>query len=176
MVLEDGTKGRLFSEGVNYHKGINATVSLNVPPHKAYNAGGMGALINGVSGSNTRFGDKEWLGFWGDDLEIVITFKEPTEISKVSTRFFNANGQWLYTPQHLAGQVLTTDGEIVASKNQIKHSEGQTLIDAGLVFTAPNKIIATSLTLLVPNYGLIPEGLQGSGNKAWTFIDEIIIE
>ena len=27
----------------------------------------------------------------------------------------------------------------------------------------------------IPNYGTIPEGKQGAGNKAWTFIDEIII-
>ena len=29
--------------------------------------------------------------------------------------------------------------------------------------------------LKIPNYGIIPEGKQGAGNKAWTFIDEIII-
>jgi len=29
--------------------------------------------------------------------------------------------------------------------------------------------------LKIPNYGIIPEGKQGAGNKAWTFIDEIIV-
>ena len=33
-----------------------------------------------------------------------------------------------------------------------------------------------SLTLKIPNYGIIPQGKQGAGHKAWTFIDEIIIE
>ena len=32
------------------------------------------------------------------------------------------------------------------------------------------------LKLLVPSYGTIEEGQQGAGHKAWTFIDEIIIE
>jgi hexosaminidase len=32
-----------------------------------------------------------------------------------------------------------------------------------------------SLKFNIPNYGIIPEGKQGAGNKAWTFIDEIII-
>ena len=36
-----------------------------------------------------------------------------------------------------------------------------------------NKI---KILLKILNYGIIPEGKQGSGNKAWTFIDEIIIE
>jgi hypothetical protein len=33
-----------------------------------------------------------------------------------------------------------------------------------------------SITLLIPSYGIIPDGDQGAGNNAWTFIDEIIIE
>ena len=32
------------------------------------------------------------------------------------------------------------------------------------------------LDIIVKNYGTIPEGKQGAGHKAWTFIDEIIIE
>jgi hexosaminidase len=35
---------------------------------------------------------------------------------------------------------------------------------------------AKYLKLFTTNYGVIPEGEQGAGNKAWTFIDEIIIE
>jgi len=61
QVYKNGEKvGRPFSETISYHKGINATVSLNVAPHSAYSAGGKEALINGVNGSDTRFGDKEW--------------------------------------------------------------------------------------------------------------------
>jgi hexosaminidase len=32
------------------------------------------------------------------------------------------------------------------------------------------------LDIIVKNYGTIPKGKQGAGHKAWTFIDEIIIE
>ena len=40
----------------------------------------------------------------------------------------------------------------------------------------PDKIKVKSLKITVPNYGIIPEGEQGAGHKAWTFIDEIIVE
>jgi hexosaminidase len=36
--------------------------------------------------------------------------------------------------------------------------------------------LTKQLILKIPSYGTIPDGLQGAGNKAWTFIDEIIIE
>ena len=35
---------------------------------------------------------------------------------------------------------------------------------------------AKYIKILIPNYGVIPEGKQGAGNKAWIFIDEIIVE
>jgi hexosaminidase len=35
--------------------------------------------------------------------------------------------------------------------------------------------IIRNIKITIPNYGIIPEGKQGAGNKAWTFIDEIII-
>ena len=38
------------------------------------------------------------------------------------------------------------------------------------------KIDTRFIKIVIPNYGIIPEGKQGAGNKAWTFIDEIIIE
>jgi hexosaminidase len=38
------------------------------------------------------------------------------------------------------------------------------------------KLKTDVLYIKIPNYGIIPDGQQGAGNKAWTFIDEIIIE
>ena len=32
------------------------------------------------------------------------------------------------------------------------------------------------IKMKIPNYGIIPEGKQGAGHKAWTFIDEIIVK
>ena len=36
-----------------------------------------------------------------------------------------------------------------------------------------NKRKVKQIKLVIPNYGVIPDGLQGAGHKAWTFIDEI---
>ncbi len=58
-----------------------------------YSGSGPKGLINGISGSDTRYGDKEWLGFWGEDLEILIDLGEETEINSIETRFYNGNYQ-----------------------------------------------------------------------------------
>ena len=60
----DEKVGLPFYETIVYHKGVQAGIDLTADPHPAYNTGGISALNNGVLGSNTRYGDKEWLGFW----------------------------------------------------------------------------------------------------------------
>ncbi|AXT20561.1 beta-N-acetylhexosaminidase [Flavobacteriaceae bacterium AU392] len=161
--------GRLFTEHINYHKAVGGKVILNVNPNAAYNAGGIKALINGINGNNKRYGDKEWLGFWGDDVEIIIDLGKETEVNSIATRFYNANGQWIYAPKHIKIG-FSLDGNMnnfnISSSAEITISSFKTEF---------NSIKARYIKLEIPNYGVIPKDLQGAGNKAWTFIDEIVI-
>ena len=161
-----------FSETINYHKAITGKVDLNALPHKAYNAGGKEALINGVNGSDQRYGDKEWLGFWGDDLEITIDLGELTTIKTFKSRFYSATGQWIYAPKKVS-LYSSIDGKTYSSLKEIELENDKNIIDVYLDF---NEINTQFIKIIVPNYGIIPEGKQGADNKAWTFIDEIIIE
>ena len=161
-----------FSETINYHKAITGKVDLNALPHKAYNAGGKEALINGVNGGNQRYGDKEWLGFWGEDLEITIDLGELKTIKTFVSRFYNATGQWIYAPKKVS-LYSSEDGKKYAPLKNVELENDKIIIDVYLDF---NKIDARFIKIVIPNYGIIPEGKQGAGNKAWTFIDEIIIE
>lgn len=160
--------GTIFTQKIALHKAVGKQISFNVEPHKAYNSGGKQALINGISGNNKRFGDKEWLGFAGDDVEITINFDKPKEINAIATRFHNGNGQWIYAPK----QVLISFDDNVYEVFDLENAK-ELLVNFKHVFK--NKK-ASKILLKIPNYGIIPDGKQGSGNKAWTFIDEIIIE
>ncbi|MEM7186496.1 MAG: beta-N-acetylhexosaminidase [Bacteroidota bacterium] len=174
--LEAYVQNRIHVGEVTYHKGVSASVTLNVEPHPAYATGGKEALVNGVAGSSKRYGDKEWLGFWGDDLEITIDFSEPVEVSKVSTRFFNANGQWIYAPKEVQLRATLSNGEEFGVK-QLIELDTDTLLEEVVVGKTPYpKGSYKRLVLTIPNYGVIPDGKQGAGHKAWTFIDEIRIE
>ena len=176
-VFKDGSKvGRPFEETIQFHKGLKATISLNVEPHKAYSAGGMQALINGIQGSDSRYGDKEWLGFWGDDLEITVDFPEETEINMVSLRFYDANGQWIYSPEKVNLSIDLVDGRKVATSALVDKDTISNISTVRLIIPDTPKVITKNIKLEIPSYGLIPQGKQGAGNKAWTFIDEIIIE
>jgi hexosaminidase len=115
------------------------------------------------------------LGFWGDDLEITIDFGKDIKVESLKTRFFNSPGVWIYSPKELSVSCKSSDGKEVTYSKEIK-AEDSNKINV-LVDLDENKSFKTRyIKLTIPNYGMIPDGLQGAGHKAWTFIDEIIIE
>jgi len=167
----------IFSETINLHKGVGQTITINKAPHKSYSGSGPEGLINGISGSDSRYGDKEWLGFWGEDIELTINFNKLVEMNTIKTRFHNGNGQWIYAPNTIELKFVLDDGSIATDKATLTKKDDSLLID--FIYESPlpkdMDIKIKSITLKIPNYGTIPDGKQGAGQKAWTFIDEIIV-
>ncbi|WP_115462673.1 beta-N-acetylhexosaminidase [Winogradskyella aurantiaca] len=173
--------GKVFEQYINFHKGVGAKISINKTAHQAYSGSGPEGLINGVSGSDNRYGDKEWLGFWGEDIEINIDLGEAQEVECVDTRFFHSEGQWIYAPNSV-GLSFFDENEVQLGKTMelepYKNNERWFALNHYCSvpnFEAPSNRVRY-IQLKVSNYGTIPEGKQGAGQKAWTFIDEIIIE
>lgn len=164
--------GAVFQQKINLHEGVGATIAIDKEPHPAYNAGGKGALINGISGNNKRYGDKEWLGFSGEDIIVTIEFDRPKNIKTISTRFYNGNGQWIYAPNEIGFSFYLEDGKTV---NDISILEEKNNLLVNYSYELKS-IPVKKLDIIIKNYGTIPEGKQGAGHKAWTFIDEIIIK
>ena len=98
---------------------------------------------------------------------LTIDFGEETEINTIETRFYNGNGQWIYAPKAVKLAFDDDDFKYISVFN-FENS-----------FTKFNFEIegkkARVLGFKIQNYGIISEDKQGAGNKAWTFIDEIII-
>ncbi len=176
-ISKDGKRlGNLLQDSIIYHKAINGSISINKDPHPNYSTGGKEALINGRMGSNTRYGDSEWLGFWGEDLNIIIDLKDVTEVNKIKFRLFDAPGQWIYAPKLIAVRIIQEDGSVITNKYVPKAYGNNSLVTVEANFTTISKINAKKIEVEVQNYGTIPQGKQGAGHKAWTFIDEIIVE
>lgn len=175
-IYKDGKElGRDFFDSIKFHKAIIGDISINVEPNPAYAAGGKEALINGISGSEKRYGDKEWLGFWGDDLVITIDLGKDTDIKSLRTRFFNSPGVWIYAPTAVKISGESSKGGKFSMAVPVI-AKDHNLIDVEVDLNQQEKIKPRYITLTIPNYGVIPDGLQGAGHKAWTFIDEIVVE
>lgn len=159
--------GSIFTQPIIYHKALGKKISITVQPSKTYAGSGTEGLINGISGSDTCINDKEWLGFDGENLEITIDLGEEMDISSIETRFHHAPWQWIYVPKRIEFGV---DQHNVDSKTEIPESNGPQ-VDVKIKVNETTRYIY----LKIPNFGVIPKGKQGAGNKPWTFIDEIIV-
>ena len=166
----DDTKqvSSVFKETVKMHKAVGKKITFNIPPNEKYNAGGNNALINGISGSDKRYGDDQWLGFDGKDVEITIDLGKEMNINSIETRFNNQKGSWIYTPSQV---LVTFPGNEEFLPIELEESDDK-IVDLKL----QTKIFTRFIKLKLMNFGVIPDGRQGAGHKPWIFIDEIIIE
>jgi len=166
VIENDKTISEVFEQNIFTHLGFGKIINIAPDPHPTYNTGGEVALLNGIIGSNNRFGDSEWLGFWGDDVSIQIDLGKETDISTLSTRFFNTNGQWIYAPKYI--RVTCDDDKPIVM--EIKGDDSIVNVDV----TIDKK--TRFLKIEVVGFGIIPDQLQGGGHPAWTFIDELILQ
>jgi hexosaminidase len=164
--------GRGWTENFEIHKASGKTITLKSQPSDKYKGGGNSSIINGVFGSNERYGDSEWLGFEGENCEAIIDFGEATDFTNFSFRNFNGEGQWIYLPKSIT-VLMSNDGEnfkeIVTVP--VKKTEEKVVITS---FEVKDKT-SRYLKIIFESYGLIPEGQQGGGNASWLFVDEIIV-
>jgi hexosaminidase len=164
--------GRIWSEKFSIHKAVGKKITLVNQPNDKYKGGGNSSIINGVFGSNERYGDAEWLGFDGKNCEVIIDFGKEAFIEGFSFRNFNGEGQWIYLPKGIR-ILISNDGK---KFKQIANIE---------VVKTTEKVVTTDyiikgkstqfLKIIFENYGLIIEEKQGGGNPSWLFVDEIVV-
>ncbi|WP_353480598.1 family 20 glycosylhydrolase [Haliscomenobacter sp.] len=171
--LDGQAIGRSAKLELNFHRAAGKKITLSTPPSPQYSGSGNGSLINGVVGSNLRFNDAEWLGFSGKDLVAVIDLGKATAVKAVKLRFFSSAGQWVYAPK--AVKLSWSNDE-----NRFEKSQSSTIAAGKDNIVAPTialkKAKARYLKLEISNFGEIPAGAPGAGNRSWLFVDEIIVE
>jgi hexosaminidase len=164
--------GRKISFNFDLHLGTQAIIKIDPPPSSKYFGNGTASLVNGVNGRNDSYSGVEWLGFEGTDAFITLDLQKNVTLNQVLLRFFKAEGQWIYLPP-LIELYTSPDGVSFSKYTSISNigayeKIGDILFNLGGVSTRFLKIHAY-------NYGVIPDGRQGAGHRAWLFIDEIAV-
>ncbi len=174
------------------HKAMGARITLNTPysTYKAiYSGGGDNALIDGQLGSNTTYADGHWQGYWGDSIDAVIDFGNPTEVHNVSMRFMQNTFDWILAPKEI--KVYTSnDGEnwSLLKRQQFDMDPRETgmrlrnySIDMMDVSGGTPQItlgypIVRHIRIVVPNPGPLPSWHPAPGQPSYLFTDEIVIK
>lgn len=172
--LNGQQQGGIWRGYVQRHKGLGASINLTEAPAEKYGKGGSSTLINGVFGSDRRFSDREWLGFNGVDFEAVIDLGSPKQFKEISFRFFHDNNSWIYLPKGV--KVYTsTDGKTYQEAGASSSIINDQKIAKPEIAIEANEAVQY-VKILAENHGPIPEGRPGSGQVAWLFVGEIVID
>ena len=168
----NGVTGRSSMIDYEGHKGTTASIELKTKPSNSYPGSGSSCIINGVQGSNEKYGGSEWIGYGGRDFEAVLEWDNEETFSKVELRFFKGEGQWIYLPKKV-DIYSSIDGEsfkLESSQENIETKSKVAIVSFSL------DISTKYLKIIAYNHGEIEEGKQGAGHKAWLFVDEIVLK
>lgn len=163
-----------FKFGYQKHKAVGKTLIFQTPSAEQYNGGSDNSIIDGVRGTDNYF--SLWKGWWGENVEFVIDLHTFDTINSVSTNCLYNELSWIFPPEEISvalssDNVTYTEAASYNNSNarnkQGKHIERYNL-------QLPKSQVARYVKVTYKTIGDMPEW-RGIKNKAWTFIDEIVI-
>ncbi len=153
----------------HFSKSTGKKITLTTSPSSKYPGDGAFTLINGVINEKGMAKSKEFLGFSGNDCEVIIDLIKPETISKVVIHGLRQEGSWIWQPQTVEAFALNEKGEwrsLGLTDDFAGKTNGTMTLDFESLKTQQVKVV-------IKNWGEIPTGNPGAGNKAWLFVDEI---
>jgi|WetSurMetagenome_2_1015567.scaffolds.fasta_scaffold01472_8 hexosaminidase len=160
----------------NFHKALNAYITVKNMYHERYRANGEKSLIDGIRGTD-NFKDGNWQGFEGVDFEATIDLGTEQTINKVIPRFYLNSNSWIFLPEEVDISISTDGKNYSESKtilNDIPQKNSEIILKD---FTANFLNTKARLIKVVgKNIKVCPDWHPGAGGKAWLFIDEIVVE
>lgn len=153
-------------------KSTGKKISLVNQPHENYGIGGSFTLVDGMRGNMEKYG-RDWIGFWGKDLEATIDLGKKQSVSKVTVDVLTNDGSWIHYPKYIE-VLVSKDGKTFQSVKKVTAEEIRKM--NGVVAIDFNKQKTKYIKVIAPNAGKIPEGKPGAGSDCWLFVDEIMVE
>jgi hexosaminidase len=166
-------KNVFISQVLWINKATGKKITLTTPPSQNYPGDGAFTLVNGVQNEKGLLRSREILGFNGADCEAMIDLGTTQQISNVKAHVFEQTPSWIWRPKFF--QVL------ISPDNNIYTEMGITDVlrfnDStnrnGIMTVQQKSVAARYLKIKLGNYGVIPDGNPGAGQKPWLFVDEI---
>jgi len=163
------------------HLARGASLTVVTPASSPYSRGGDPALVDGVRGSIDRRGG-DWQGYEEQDLEVVIDLGTSVPVKRVKIGFLQVLWARIFLPSAVEVS-LSEDGETFTTLGTSIHDiapDDQT--DRRHYFEAigepgeEGRSVARFVRVRAVNIGRAPPDHERSGEPAWLYADEVIVE
>ena len=171
--FEEGkAKSATIEQEFFINKSTGKNIKLVNPPHENYSIGGSFTLVDGMRGNPSKYG-RDWLGFWGKDMNATVDLGTTETISKIQINTLLGEGSWIYFPKEIHF-LVSSDGENFKTIQTVNQKE--VAAKGGKIEVNFPKTNAKYVKVIAINNGIIPEGMPGAGSQSWLFVDEISVE
>jgi predicted alpha-1,2-mannosidase len=152
-------------------------VKLQSTPNKQYSAEGGQSMVDGIYG-DTDWRKGDWLGFQGQDLEVIVELKESESVKNIGLNCLQDTRSWIVFPKKVTF-LTSTDGNnyqnIGSLENTVPADDYNIQIRKFNFGISPARPIRF-IKVIAQNFGTLPEWHDGRGFEAFIFADEITIE
>ena len=145
-------------------------------PNHAYQGNSPQELVNGLLG-NTSFHSGRWVGFVGNDMDIIIDLQHRMPIKSVSVRTLTEQSNWIF-PDRGVSLCVSDDGihfREVYKDRKDPMSEGKAAAVHRQTITLQN-VKGRYLQVKMLSEHQIPQWHYGKGNAGFLFVDEIAVD
>lgn len=153
------------------NKASGKKTSLITLPNGSYAGSGAFSLVDGVQNTKGMVKSAQFLGFLGNDLEVIIDLDSIQDVNEIILHAFEQTGSWIYRPATVSFYA-SDDGKKFILIQTLNEGIGS----KNLLYKINTNRKARYLKVFAKNFGIIPQGRPGSGTKAWLFADEIEVK
>jgi len=162
-----------ISQNILFNKATGKKITLTTQPSNTYKGDGVFTLVNGIQNEMSLAKSKEFLGFSGTDCEALIDLGKEEKISNVIVHCLRESGSWIYQPQTVEVFISSNGTDFTSvglTDDFIIKTKG---LETGTMKVGFAEKNTRYVKVVVKNWGEIPAGNPGAGNKSWLFVDEI---
>ncbi|MBW6490936.1 MAG: beta-N-acetylhexosaminidase [Lentimicrobium sp.] len=165
---------KISKKEIIVHDAFGIIPILNTLYDHRYAANGASSLTDGLR-ANAHSLRKEWIGYLGNDADIILDLGISKDINTLSLGFLHNPGSWIFLP---------VDVEVSFSNDGINYLPAAGMKPDFITPTDPKGILYTIIDLrararyihiIAKNRATCPVGHSGEGEKAWLFMDEIMV-
>lgn len=148
---------------------------LLTPANEKYLGEGARTFLDHVTG-NFDFGNGKWLGFRYNDMELLLLFHKPVNVSAVTVSTLQRKDSYIFPPQRLEIWGGASPDKLTLLKTVHPTMPGKDTPPAynPLECKFPGKEVSCLKVVAVP-VPKLPSWHDGKGKKAWIFVDEVLI-
>jgi hypothetical protein len=171
---------RFLKSGINAflypHAARGVSVSLSTPPTPPYSGRtGPGSLTDGELGESD-YRSPAWLGFEGTNVSARLDLGKPVALRELQARFLQFTDAGIFLPsrvEFLAGDDPAALQPLGAARPVAEPKQRGPLCEVLSVKNLNPR--ARYVEVRATSLGKIPSWHQAAGQKAWLFVDEVLV-